>query len=133
MLSHLPRSQKLLAALLILAGVSLILLFGWRAMRAFRHVREGPHETDVSLIRDWMTIPYISRLYHVPPDFIFERLGLPEQDNRHKSLHDLAQTYSANESDLIISQVQAIILEFQAQHDGPEPPSPPQAPPIPSP
>jgi hypothetical protein len=128
MLAQLSRSQKFLASCLILIGVCLIILFGWRTIRAFRHMREGPHETDVTLIRGWMTIPYISRLYHVPPDYIFERLGLSEEINRHKSLNDISQLYPTPESNPLINQVQAIILQFQADHDRPEPPQPPPAP-----
>lgn len=126
MLARFRRPQNIIALICILIG--LVLLYGWRAFRAFRHVREGPRETDVELIHDWMTIHYLSRVYLVPPDYIFEELGIPEEENRHKSIHQLNEEFAPDAPGLILDQVKAIVLQFQAEHKPPEPPRPPGSP-----
>src|SRR6266498_3741207 len=70
-----PRQRNFVVGLIII-GLMIIGFFGLRTARAFRqfHGHRPPPpfstesiETDVSLIRDWMTVPFISRMYHVPP------------------------------------------------------------------
>ncbi len=128
MLARLRRPQSIIALICILIGLGLVLLYGWRALRAFRHVREGPRETDVELIHDWMTVHYLSRVYQVPPDYIFDELGIPEAENRHKSIQQLNEELAPDEPGLILDQVKAIVLQFQAEHTPPEPPHPPGPP-----
>src|SRR5512138_2386331 len=89
---------------LILVGLVIVGIFGIRtarAIRGFRGHRPPPPppfatehvETDVSLIRDWMTVPFIGRTYHVPPRLLFEALGIPEHQNKEKSLKQLNDEY----------------------------------------
>jgi len=129
MFQKLTRRDTLLSIILILVGLGLVLFFGGRAIRAFRHVRQGPpRETNVELIQDWMTIPYISHVYKVPPDYIFDQLDIPGQENREKSIAELNDEYAAAEDGLILTQVKAIIQQFQAEHSAPEPPDGPPGP-----
>ena len=140
MFKTLTRRDTLLAIVLILVGLGLVLFFAGRAIRAFRHVRQGPpRETNVELIQDWMTIPYVSHVYKVPPDYIFDQLEIPEQENRERSIAELNDEYAAAEDGLILTQVKAIVQQFQAEHAAPEPPDgppgprdPEQAPPTPT-
>lgn len=140
MFKTLTRRDTLLAIVLILVGLGLVLFFAGRAIRAFRHVRQGPpRETNVELIQDWMTIPYVSHVYKVPPDYIFDQLEIPEQENRERSIAELNDEYAAAEDGLILTQVKAIVQQFQAEHTAPEPPDgppgprdPEQAPPTPT-
>ena len=124
MLNRLKRRDTLLSLLLILVGLTLVVFFGLRALRAFRHVREGPRETDVALIQEWMTIHYVAHVYKVPPDYIFAQLGISESENRNKSMAELNEAFAAAESGMILAQVKAIIQQFQAEHSAPEPPGP---------
>ncbi len=84
--------HNLLAIGLITLGFLITAFFGVRALHAFRKFNghrpppPGRVETDVDLIRDWMTIPFISRTYQVPPDVIFEALNIPPQKDHDKSL-----------------------------------------------
>jgi hypothetical protein len=90
-----PRQRNFVVGLMIITGLMIIIFFGLRTVRAFRqfHGHRPPPpfatkqvETDVNLIRDWMTIPFISNMYHVRPHVLFEALDIPEQGNRDKSL-----------------------------------------------
>lgn len=125
MFQKLTRRDTLLSLILILAGLGLVLFFGLRALRAFRHVRQGPpRETNVELIQDWMTIPYISHVYKLPPGYIFDQLDIPEQENRDRSIAEINAEYAAAEEGLILAQVKTIVQQFQAEHTPPEPPGP---------
>ncbi len=97
--------------------------FGLRTARAFRQFHghrpppfEGEHvETDVSLIRDWMTVPFISRMYRVPPPILFEALKIPEQGNQEKSLKQLNEEYYPQDEGIILEKVKAAISANQPQ------------------
>jgi len=91
------------------------------AFREFRGHRPPPPfapdaaqvETDVDLIRDWMTISYISRTYHVPSKILFDALGIPSRGNEEKSLAQLNEKYSPKTPGIIVEVVKATILANQ--------------------
>lgn len=109
---------------LIVIGLMIVGFFGLRTFRAFRqfHGHRPPPpfatehvETDVSLIRDWMTVPFISRMYHVPPPVLFKALGIPEQGNLEKSLKQLNERYYPRETGIVLEKIKATILTNQPQ------------------
>jgi hypothetical protein len=109
---------------LIIIGLMIIGIFGLRTARAFRqfHGHRPPPpfasehvETDVSLIREWMTVPFISRMYHVPPPVLFEALGIPEQGNKEKSLKQLNEKYYPQETGIVLEKIKTAILANQPQ------------------
>ena len=113
--------QRTLITILIGIGSLIVGFFGLRAFRAFNEVREhqpappsAPEasqiETDVALISDWMTIPYISRTYHVPPKILFNALGIPSRGNEEKSLAQLNEKYSPEIPGIVVEVVKATIL-----------------------
>lgn len=142
-----PKVQRILVMGLITAGVLLAAFFGLRAAFAFREFRRhGPPpfapmeaknnqaaETDVELIRDWMTIPYIAHMYRVPPEVLFDALSLPRSKSvGEKSLKQLNDEYFPQAEGFVIATVKAAILEFQVQApSAPTPPPPPTAVPAP--
>jgi len=44
----------------------------------------GEVETDVTLIRDWMTVSYIAQRYYVPGDKLFEAVKIPPMEIKTK-------------------------------------------------
>ena len=104
---------------LILLGLVIIAFFGMRAMHAFRRFNghrpppPGKVETDVELIRDWMTVPFVSRMYHVPDEVIFEALEISPKNNRDKSLADLSQEYYPDADGFVMDLVKTTILAHQ--------------------
>jgi hypothetical protein len=110
---------------LILIGLVIVGVFGIRTVRAIRgfrghHPPPPPHpfatehvETDVSLVRDWMTVPFIGRTYHVPPRVLFEALGIPERQNKEKSLKQLNDEYYPQAEGIVLEKVKAAILANQ--------------------
>jgi hypothetical protein len=115
-----PKRWRTLVLGLVTAGVILAGLFGLRTLRAWKEFREhrppppfAPEhiETNVELIRDWMTIPFIAKMYHVRPHILFETVGIPEQGNRDKSLRQLNEEYFPEALGIVETKIKAAILE----------------------
>lgn len=118
-----PKVQRALVLGLIFAGVLLAAFFGLRAIFAFREFRRhGPPplpplealneqapETNVDLVRDWMTIPYIAKTYQVHPKVLFDALGIPPRGNEEKSLAQLNEEFFPQSPGLAIELVKAVI------------------------
>ncbi len=77
-----PVWQKVLILILIVIGLLITVRFGMRAVRSFGILRHRPFppalETDVELIRGWMTIPYIAHVYSVPDEILW-RASAPDR------------------------------------------------------
>ncbi len=117
-----PTRQRAVVITMIGLGLIIVGFFGLRTLHAFREFRghrpppfapnaeSAPVETDVELIRDWMTVPFIARMYHVPPPVIFEALGLPkDRKNEDKSLKQLNDEFFPDEPDHVITIVKSTV------------------------
>jgi hypothetical protein len=130
-------NKKLAAGLLVGLGLVIVLFFSLRIIHVIRRWNGPPHPqprattTDTTLIRDWMTIPYIAHTYAVPDRMLFKVLEIPEQENRTKSLIDINNKYFPGQKGFVITRIQQAILEFQAH--APLPDSPPNGPAAPTP
>jgi hypothetical protein len=115
---------------LIVIGLMIVGFFGLRTVRGFRQFHghrphppfEGQVETDVELIRDWMTLPYISITYRLPPNLLYETLDIPPKGNEKKSLKQLNDTYYPQHAGIVLEKVKAAILAYQSTQT-PVPPS----------
>ena len=131
--------QKLLVIALIVLGVLFTVFFGMRAIHAFKKFNgqrpppRGEVETDVELIRDWMTVPFISHTYHVPEKIIFEALDISPISNHEKSLKKINEEFFPDKDGYVLELVKATVLA----HQPPPPPDsaptevPPPTPPAP--
>lgn len=117
-----PR-QRIVVISLITLGLVIIIFFGLRTVRAYREFHSPPPpqpfatkpvETNVDLIRDWMTIPFISKVYQVPPDILFEALDISPKGNQEKSLKQLNEQYFPEAEGLVMELVQAAIQAHQS-------------------
>lgn len=116
-----PRQRNFVIGLIII-GMMIIVFFGLRTTRAFRqfhghrpHPPFGEHvETDVELIHDWMTLPYISITYRLPPNLLYESLNIPLKGNEKKSLKQLNDRYYPESPGIVVEKVKAAILAYQA-------------------
>ena len=71
---------------------------------------------DVRLVRQWMTIPYVSHVYHVPTAVLYSSLQLTDNPaNRHSTLQTLALQRKQS-SDIVITKVQEAILNYRKTH-----------------
>ncbi len=120
-----PTRQRTAIAVLIVLGILIAGFFGLRFFHAFREFRRhGPPprfapaeaqavETDVELIRDWMTIPYISMTYHVHPKSLFDALEINPKINDEKSLAQLNDEFFSDKPGIVIEIVKATVLANQ--------------------
>lgn len=115
--------QRTLILLLIGLGLLSVGFFGLRTLYAFREFRghrppppfaaeqSQDAETDVELIRDWMTIPFVARMYNVPPPVLYKALQIPRnQSNEEKSLQQLNEQYFPGQPNHVIMLVKATLL-----------------------
>ena len=116
------KTQRTLVLVLVAVGAIIVGLFGLRTFRVWRELREHaaplgfpeisePIETDVELIRDWMTIPFIAKLYRVPPPVLYKALGISPHGNQDKSLTQLNEEYFPGESGIVEAKIKAAVLE----------------------
>lgn len=126
--------QRILFIALSILGVMLILFFGLRALRAFKKFdghRPPPLakelETDVETIEEWMTIPFISHNYGVPPELLFDALNIDPKETHKKSLKQLNDEYYPEQDGYVLETVKATILA----HQPPLTPVPPLTPILP--
>ena len=128
-----PKQRNFVAGLIII-GLLIVIFFGLRTVRAFREFHEHrppppfttkQAETDVSLIRDWMTIPFISKMYHVPGRNLFDALKIPEHGNGEKSLKQLNDEYYPEANGVVLEKVKAAVLTELANRPHPIDNTPP--------
>jgi hypothetical protein len=115
------RLRTLIFVLIFLGGL-IVAIFGLRTLHAFREFRghrpppplSAPDaeqtETDVDLIREWMTIPFISKMYDVPSSVLFDALGIRPNRNREKSLKRLNREYFPQAEGIVLEKIKAAVL-----------------------
>ena len=112
--------QRALILGLIAIGLVFAGFFGLRALHAFREFKERrppplsvseaqPIETDVELVRDWMTIGYLSYAYRLPPRLLYKALGIPPAGNEEKSLVQLNEEYYPHQPGFVLDRVKTAI------------------------
>jgi hypothetical protein len=120
---HLSK-RRVLTISLIAIGILTVGFFGLRTVRAIRQFHGHPPpppfatehvETDVNLIRDWMTVPFVSKMYHVRQHILFDSLGIPEHGNKEKSLKQLNEEYYPQAEGFVLEKIKAAILANQPQ------------------
>lgn len=127
-----PVRQRTLIFGLIILGILAVGFFGLRFFRAFREFRghrpppfapadSQPVETDVELIRDWMTIGFIAHTYRTPPNLLYKALDIPPRGNEDKSLQQLNDEYFPNQPGYVLETVKATILANQPIPTAPPP------------
>ena len=130
--------QRALIFGLIGLGLLIAGFFGMRSFLAFREFRRhGPPplpalessqiETDPELIRDWMTIPYISVTYNLHPNVLYEALDIPPHGNEEKSLAELNEEYYPKAPGIVLEMVKAAVRADQSVPTA-LPPHPPLTP-----
>jgi len=117
--------QRVLAIGLIVIGLLIAGFFGLRSLRAFKEFRghrpppvpfsdAQPAETDVELIREWMTMGFVSYSYRLPPTLLYESLAIPPKGNERKSLRQLNDEYYPDQPGYVLESVKETIRAYQS-------------------
>jgi hypothetical protein len=114
-----PLKQRTLVAVLIGLGLLIVGFFGIRTVSAFKEFRghrppppfelTGQPETDVEMIRDWMTIGFVAHTYRVHPRLLYEALGISRNGNEEKSLKQLNDEYFPEQPGIVLQRVKAAL------------------------
>lgn len=133
------RSHIALISLLLLLAIVLTVIAAnstIKAFQTFQQENELARRGDVSTIRAWMTVPYISRHYHVPESFLYDSLHLntssvDRHTRPHLTLTAISIMTKRNVNDLVLD-IQQDIRRYHQQHHSarcsPHCPSPPPSP-----
>jgi hypothetical protein len=117
---------RTLAALLIVIGLGVIALYGFRAFRAYRefqyiHLQGLDRGTaGIEAIRPWMTVRYIGVAYAVPEEYIYAQLNIPyNRRNVNETLRRLNAEYNlgvtpGTNSLRIVDLVEQAIRDYRA-------------------
>lgn len=70
------------------------------------------HSGDIRTVRPWMTIPYITRTYHVPEDYICKSLKIDKRSVQHATIQALAIRLRRPVDDMV-RQVQKAIQNYR--------------------
>ncbi len=91
----------------------------FQAVHSFQQQYKAVKEKDVSAIRPWMTIPVISRLYHVPEDYLYHSLNVSNPAPfRKATLYEIASN-KKQPVDKVIHTLQQAILAYRKAHPTP--------------
>jgi len=116
------KSRRILLLLLCIVAVVVVFFFAGKMFLKFTHSRPPvPRQTNVELIQEWMTLPYVSRTYGVPFKDLREGLKLSPNENERESIKDLAKSLNI-ESAVFIDELQVVITRFQDSHSMPAKP-----------
>jgi hypothetical protein len=119
MLSERTPKERVVVIGLIILGILFTIFFGIRVFHAFRKFDghrpppAGKTETDVELIRDWMTISFISKTYRVPERVLFDALNITPLGSHDKSLKELNNDYYPDKEGFVLDTVKATITAHQ--------------------
>ena len=115
------RRQQLFWLSGLLIALFITVFFGIRAFHRFSR----PPSNDP--VREWMSIPYITHAYHVPPPVILEALGLPADTPPGKRpLSRIAKDLNLSTAE-VLKRVEEAIAQERARHAPPG--KPPEQPP----
>jgi hypothetical protein len=118
--------KRTIVIILIIAGIVLVGLFGFRTFRSIMRIRQSgmrPLSTDVELIRGWMTIPYISDTYRIPVKVLVEKCSLPPSPTKHDNLSQINRNIAPDKPGQVVQCIKDAVGSFQESH-----PTPPAGP-----
>ena len=104
---------RVLAVLLIVAGIVASVAFGIRSFRTFL-VLQSAYEVGVpaaSSVRPWMTVAYITDLYRIPHQDLVASTGMSAATPPDTVLRDIADDLGISRIDMVRT-VQSAIAEF---------------------
>jgi hypothetical protein len=104
----------------VVAFLLAVFAAGFFAVRTVRHAVYWRQHKDET-IRPWMSVPYVSRSYRVPPHVLYQAIGLSPAPRDRRPLREIALEQNRPVNTLILELQDAIIAERQQRHAPPPP------------
>lgn len=112
------RRWLMLVAFLLAASFA-----GLFAVRTARHALYWSRHRDEA-IRPWMSVPYVSHSYRVPPHVLYQAVNLNPMPGDRRPLRDVALEQN-RQFEALAAELQRAIGEFRAHPERFPPPPPP--------
>lgn len=113
------RAKLNLLSFLLVLILGLLAITALRAFQAVHNFQQRYSEVkagDVSTMRPWMTIHVISRVYHVPENYLYRSLTINNTDQlHHATLYQIA-AYKRQSVDQVIITAQHAILAYRKHY-----------------
>ena len=106
--------------MLLVAFVLVLLATGLFSVRAVRRAVYWRFHRDEP-VRPWMSVPYVAHSYHVPPQVLYEALGIPHPPHDRRPIKEIAEEQNRSLDEVIATLQRAIARERVS----PSPASPP--------
>ncbi len=118
--NKISEKKRLLFYLLLFVSLTSLLFALYLGVNLYKRISHRPppipRQTDVTLIQEWMTVPFIARSYRVPENELFEYLKIDSQTDRRLNLVSLSAKKGLS-THALISQIQKYITQFQSRQD----------------
>lgn len=118
------KNFSLASKFLLIMGVLALVISGLLGSRIVHHLHKRPpitiRQTDLSTLREWMTLEYVARTYAIPLPLLEEELQLEPGKFHSSSLSQIANYQNVTSTDLI-DRIAKIINQFQSTHSPPPP------------
>ena len=88
--------RKLVFVLALIVAIAGTFVFGFRAGR---HARRIHWQNEP--IRPWMSVPFIAHTHHVPPEILFQAIGLPPNQRDRRPLRRIARAEKRPVADVV--------------------------------
>jgi len=113
------RAKLNFLSVLLLLALGIVILAVANTMQAVNNFQWENNATktgDVTTIRPWMTIHVISRIYHIPEDYLDSSLQMTKEDPlHHATLYEIA-AHKRQPIDRLIRKLQHTILSYRNAH-----------------
>jgi hypothetical protein len=90
------REQRRLILGILLFGLLVSAFFGFGAVRSAVRIAAAGLDSGAAhadQVRGWMTVPYIARVFDLPAEELYSRIGVPAEGSETKSLQRLNRKY----------------------------------------
>jgi hypothetical protein len=126
------RIRVILLSVLLVVALGGTCLAGSATIQAFHSWQQQEKQFkvgDVRLISYWMTIPHISRIYHVPENYLYQSLHIKKETTTRSKTLAMIATEKHKSVDEIIHETQIAVEAYRKLHPIPTPSPVPTAPP----
>ena len=104
----------------VVAFLLAVFTAGFFAVRTVRHAIYWSQHKDET-IRPWMSVHYVSRSYQVPPQVLYQAIGLSPAPRDRRPLREIALEQN-RPVDALILELQKAIDALRQQRQPPPPP-----------
>jgi len=104
----------LILAVVFLVALAATITFGYRASQHARRLR-----LENEPIRSWMSVPFIAHTHHVPPETLYQAIGVEPHPHDRRPLRAIARAQNRPAAAVIRDLENALV---RAGHTHPAPP-----------